>query len=96
VAYHAYRAFSALLFGKRTHKEGTYLAYLAFLAILFGMPAHEGGLITLISLFAHFYWANIRRCQPLQGNERAYGAFSGSGKTLAFEGHGLQPVHKWL
>src|ERR1700722_16419689 len=35
-AYHAYRAFSALLFGKRTHKEGTYLAYLAFLAFLFG------------------------------------------------------------
>ena len=34
--YHAFRAYSALLFGESGYEEGTYHAYRSYIALLFG------------------------------------------------------------
>jgi hypothetical protein len=76
--------------------QRTYLAYLAFIALLFGKRAHEKGTYNAYIAYGALLFGKLSLMTAFPGNERAYRAFSGSGKTLAFEGHGLQPVRKWL
>jgi hypothetical protein len=70
-------------------KEGTYHAYHAFLALLFGNRAHDKGTYIAYVAFSALLFGKPSPKTAFPGNERAYRAFSGSGKTLALEGYGL-------